>query len=79
LLNILSRSNDNTNNSRSQTKRTSTNLIYNAHRYSPKTTTRGPTTSSALHTRSNRNLVRRKKFLFLPKNNFHDLKNVTIE
>jgi hypothetical protein len=39
----------------SQTKRTSTHVAYNANRYSPKTTTRGPTASAAMHTKPNRN------------------------
>ncbi|CAF1011016.1 unnamed protein product [Rotaria sordida] len=43
-----------------QSKRTSTQLTYNANRYSPKTTTRGPIVSTAMHvnirTKSNKNL-----------------------
>ncbi|CAF3743149.1 unnamed protein product [Rotaria sp. Silwood1] len=43
-----------------QSKRTSTHLTYNANRYSPKTTTRGPTASTTMHvnmrTKSNKNL-----------------------
>ncbi|CAF5215729.1 unnamed protein product, partial [Rotaria magnacalcarata] len=35
-------------------------LVYNANRYSPKITRIGPTTSSALHTTSNRNIVRQR-------------------
>lgn len=37
-----------------QSKRTSTHLAYNAIRYSPKTTPRGPTTSVVMHTKSNK-------------------------
>jgi hypothetical protein len=48
-----------------QTTQTSSHLVYNANRYSPKTTTRGPTTSATLHTRSNKNLAKRKKLAFL--------------
>ncbi|CAF4506209.1 unnamed protein product, partial [Rotaria sp. Silwood2] len=52
--------NENTNTNTQQTKRTSSHLIYNANRYSPKTTRLGPTASSALHTKLNRNLVRQR-------------------
>ncbi|CAF3094377.1 unnamed protein product [Rotaria sp. Silwood2] len=63
---IENHSNDDTNISRpraltnpQQSKRTSTHLSYNANRYSPKTTTHGPTTSTVMHvnmrTKSNKN------------------------
>jgi hypothetical protein len=43
-----------------QTKRTSTHLAYNANRYSPKTTPRGPTTSAVMRLKSNKNPATRK-------------------
>ncbi|CAF4267417.1 unnamed protein product [Rotaria socialis] len=43
-----------------QAKRISPHLVYNANRYSPKITRIGPTASSALHTTSNRNIVRQR-------------------
>ncbi|CAF4580211.1 unnamed protein product, partial [Rotaria magnacalcarata] len=53
---IENHSNDDTNISRpraqtnpQQSKRTSALLAYNANRYSPKATTRGPTASAATH------------------------------
>ena len=57
---FLRRTNDNSISGKSQTKKPSSPLVYNANRYSPKTTSRGPTASSALYTRSNRTLTRRK-------------------
>lgn len=38
-----------------QPKRTSTHLAYNANRYSPKTTPRGPTTSTVMRPKSSKN------------------------
>ena len=42
-------------------KRGSSQLAYNANRYSPKTTVRGPTASVALHARSSKTLARRER------------------
>ena len=58
---FLRRTNDNSISEKSQTKKPSSPLVYNANRYSPKTTTRGPTASSALYTRSNRTFTRRNR------------------
>lgn len=60
---FLRRRDANPSSAKSQAKSTSSNLVYNANRYSPKTTARGPTASSALYSRSNRTLVRRKKWV----------------
>ena len=61
--NIISTLNENTDNSRPRASSNpqQPNLIYNAKRYSPKTTKRGPTTSSALSTKPNRSSARREK------------------
>ncbi|CAF3725298.1 unnamed protein product [Rotaria sp. Silwood1] len=50
--------NNHINNNIYQSKQTSSHLIYNANRYSPKTTRLEPTTSSVLHIKSNQNLAR---------------------
>ena len=44
-------------------QRISTPLAYNANRYSPKTTSRGPTASAAFHVRSAKTSLRRKKLI----------------
>ncbi len=80
-LSIISCLNDTENNSRQrahsnpqQNRRTSSHLIYNANRYSPKTATHGPTASSTLSTESNQNLAKRKKlFLYARKYNSNNL------
>lgn len=58
---------------RSPTKRSPAHLAYNANRYSPKTTARGPTASNALHGRSTKTSARcemhRKLHRFLFSNN----------
>ncbi|CAF5015614.1 unnamed protein product, partial [Rotaria sp. Silwood1] len=52
--------NNHINNNIHQSKQTSSHLIYNANRYSPKTTRLEPTTSSVLHIKSNQNLARQR-------------------
>lgn len=76
---FCSHGNENSTSSKSQTKKPASQLVYNANRYSPKTTTRGPTASSAMYNRSNRTFTRRKtrdefdsiewKFLVLERHN----------
>ena len=45
---------------RNTTKRVPVQLAYNANRYSPKTTARGPTASNALHSRATKTVSRRE-------------------
>lgn len=49
---------------RNTTKRVPVQLPYNANRYSPKTASRGPTASNALHSRTTKTLSRCKTFHF---------------
>jgi len=60
-----------------QSKRTSTHLPYNANRYSPKTTSRGPTTSAVIRQKSNKNQTKRHTIAADDANTFHLLNRMT--